>query len=247
MAEAKTYEKLKKIIVEQLGVDEGDVKPEASFVDDLNADSLDLVELIMSLEEEFGMEISDEEAEKIKTVGDAVVDLVVGEELYQRFPGATEGELTSLRASIVSSVALASVGRALGLPERARLGRGEEDTGGRGRAGLAASLYEAFIGAVYVDAGFARAREKVLETLRASLDAITDATTKSSKTLLQEWAQAERLSLPNYRVLEATGPEHKRDFVVEVEVAGQVARGTGASKRDAQESAAANLLKQVTK
>ena len=65
------YERLKKIVVEQLGVDESDVKPEASFVDDLNADSLDLVELIMSLEEEFGMEISDEDAEKIKTVGDA--------------------------------------------------------------------------------------------------------------------------------------------------------------------------------
>ena len=66
-----TYDRLKKIVVEQLGVEEDEVKPEASFVDDLNADSLDLVELIMSLEEEFGMEISDEEAEKIKTVGDA--------------------------------------------------------------------------------------------------------------------------------------------------------------------------------
>ena len=71
MAQANTYDRLKKIVVEQLGVDEADVKPEASFVDDLNADSLDLVELIMSLEEEFGMEISDEDAEKIKTVGDA--------------------------------------------------------------------------------------------------------------------------------------------------------------------------------
>ena len=71
LADQKTYERLKKIVVEQLGVDEADVKLEASFVDDLNADSLDLVELIMSLEEEFGMEISDEDAEKIKSVGDA--------------------------------------------------------------------------------------------------------------------------------------------------------------------------------
>jgi len=71
LPDQKTYERLKRIVVEQLGVDEADVKPDASFVDDLNADSLDLVELIMSLEEEFGMEISDDDAEKIKTVGDA--------------------------------------------------------------------------------------------------------------------------------------------------------------------------------
>ena len=69
---ASTFERLKKIIVEQLGVDEADIKPEASFVDDLNADSLDLVELVMSLEEEFGTEISDEDAERIRSVQDAV-------------------------------------------------------------------------------------------------------------------------------------------------------------------------------
>ncbi len=63
---------VKKIIVEQLGVDEADVVPGASFVDDLGADSLDLVEMIMAMEEEFDMSISDEDAEKIKTVQDAI-------------------------------------------------------------------------------------------------------------------------------------------------------------------------------
>lgn len=71
MGTSTIYDRLKGIVTEQLGVDEEEVTPEASFVDDLNADSLDLVELIMSLEEEFGLEISDEDAEKILTVGDA--------------------------------------------------------------------------------------------------------------------------------------------------------------------------------
>jgi acyl carrier protein len=64
--------RVKEIIVEQLGVNESEVTPEAKFVDDLGADSLDLVELVMALEEEYNMEISDEDAEKILTVGDAI-------------------------------------------------------------------------------------------------------------------------------------------------------------------------------
>ncbi len=185
--------------------------------------------------------------ERLEFLGDAVVDLVVGEELFRRFPEATEGELTSLRASLVSSSALAAVGRSLGLPLLAHLGRGEEETGGRTRVGLAASLYESLIGAVYVEAGFGRARAMVLDTMGDALDAIGSASTKSAKTILQEWAQASRLALPVYRVLDASGPEHRRDFVVEVDVDGRVARGTGASKREAQESAAAQLLEMVTK
>jgi len=185
--------------------------------------------------------------ERLEFLGDAVVDLVIGEELYRRFPEATEGELTSLRATLVSSSALAEIGRELGLPQRARLGRGEEETGGRSRMGLAASLYESFIGAVYYEAGFARAKEIVLATMGGVLDDIEHAPMKSAKQLLQEWAQGEKLSLPVYRMLEISGPEHHRGFEVEVEVGGNVARGTGSSKREAQESAAAKLLKLVTK
>jgi ribonuclease-3 len=184
--------------------------------------------------------------ERLEFLGDAVVDLVIGEELYRRFPDATEGELTSLRASLVSSPALAEIGRGLGLTERARLGRGEDDTGGRGRMGLAASLYEAVIGAIYLDAGFDRARVVVLDTMGDLIDAKAAGQTKSAKTQLQEWAQSQKQPLPIYRVLEATGPEHRRDFVVEVDVAGNVARGTGLSKREAQEAAAARLLAMVS-
>ena len=170
---------------------------------------------------------------------------MIGEELFQRFPDASEGELTSLRASLVSSSALAAIGRSLGLPVRARLGRGEEESGGRGRVGLAASLYESLVGAIYVEAGFERARSVVLDTMGDALDEIGASSTKTAKTQLQEWAQGEKLSLPVYRVVEATGPEHRRDFVVEVDVDGRIARGSGASKRDAQEAAAVKLLESV--
>jgi len=195
------------------------------------------------LHEHVGQGIHD--FERLEFLGDAVVDLVIGEELYRRFPDATEGELTSLRATLVSSAPLADVGRSLGLPELARLGRGEEETGGRSRMGLAASLYESFIGAVYYEAGFARAKEIVLETMGDVLDDIEHAPMKSAKQRLQEWAQGEKLPLPDYRMLEVSGPEHHRGFEVEVEIGGHVARGTGASKREAQEAAAAKLLEMV--
>jgi len=185
--------------------------------------------------------------ERLEFLGDAVVDLVTGDELFKRFPGATEGELTSLRAMLVSSSALAEIGRALGLPALARLGRGEDESGGRTRGGLAASLYESFIGAVYAESGLERARSIVLDTMGGAIDDIAGAPLKSAKARLQEWAQGAKLPIPTYKMLDVTGPEHRRDFNVEVEAAGQVARGTGLSKREAQEAAASKLLEIVTK
>jgi ribonuclease-3 len=184
--------------------------------------------------------------ERLEFLGDAVVDLVVGEELFRRFPDATEGELTALRAALVSSAALAEVGRRLGLPERARLGRGEEDTGGRGRAGLAASLYESVVGAIYLESGLGEASALVQRTMGDAIAATVAAPRKSPKTLLQEWAQAAHHPLPIYRTLDMSGPEHRRDFVVQVEVAGNVAQGSGPSKRVAEEAAAAKLMELVT-
>jgi ribonuclease III len=184
--------------------------------------------------------------ERLEFLGDAVVDLVIGEELYRRFADATEGELTALRAALVSSAALAEVGRQLGLPERARLGRGEEETGGRGRAGLSASLYESVVGACYIEGGLAEAAALVQRTMGELIAATVAAPRKSPKTLLQEWAQAAHHPLPLYRTLDVSGPEHRRGFIVEVAVAGNVAQGTGPSKRAAEEAAAAKLMELVT-
>lgn len=180
--------------------------------------------------------------ERLEFLGDAVVDLVIGDELYRRYPEATEGELTVLRARVVSGEALAAVAQRLGLPERARLGRGEVESGGRERVGLAASIFESVLGAVYVEAGFATARDLVLRVMREELEATATAPRKSAKSLLQEWAQAEKYPLPTYTVIEERGPEHRRDFVIEVEAAGRIARGSGQSKREAEEAAALDLL-----
>ncbi|MBI3521731.1 MAG: ribonuclease III [Chloroflexi bacterium] len=186
-----------------------------------------------------------EDFERLEFLGDAVVDLVVGAELYGRFPDATEGELTALRATLVSSTGLATVAREIGLPQRARLGRGEEESGGRDRPGLAASLYESLVGAVYLEAGYEGSADFIKRTMAGPLSAIAAAPRKSPKTMLQEWAQSEHRPLPVYRTLEARGPDHRRDFVVTVEVGEKLAKGTGPSKREAQESAATKLLEEV--
>lgn len=183
--------------------------------------------------------------ERLEFLGDAVVDLVVGEDLFLRFPEAPEGELTTLRAGVVSGDALATAAQRLGLPQRVRLGAGEAGSGGRQRVGLGASVFESVVGAVYLEAGFEVTRDLVLRILHDELEATATAPRKSAKSLLQERAQGEKLALPVYRVVEERGPEHRRDFVVEVEAAGRVARGEGASKRDAEEEAAAKLLEEV--
>jgi ribonuclease-3 len=184
--------------------------------------------------------------ERLEFLGDAVIDLVVAERLYKRFPTLTEGELTAIRASLVSGNALAPIGFRLALPKAARLGRGEEESGGRERPGLSASLFEAFIGGVYLDGGYEKARALVERAMSRELRGLKAAPPKSGKTLLQEWVQAQHLPLPRYLVVEVRGPEHQRDFRVAVEVNGNVAEGKGASKREAEESAASALLKKLS-
>jgi ribonuclease III len=158
--------------------------------------------------------------ERIEFLGDAVLSAIVSEYLYAQHPAATEGELSKLRAQIVSRATLGERAVALGLGELILLGRGERETGGARRKSTLGSALEALIGLLYLRLGFAAAREFVHAHILARLEAKELA--EDYKSALQEWAQREYHLVPKYTRVAHTGPEHNKLFTVQVEVAGRV-------------------------
>lgn len=186
--------------------------------------------------------------ERLEFLGDGVLGCVVAETLVARFPELSEGELSRLRASLVREAALAAVAREINLDGVLRLGQGESASGGAHRPSILADALEAVYGAVFLDAGYEGARQAVLHTLGAALDvADARATAKDAKTLLQEVLQARRLELPRYDVVATQGAAHQQIFEVAciVEQLGLHALGSGASRRVAEQKAAAALLDQL--
>ena len=186
-------------------------------------------------------ELDGEHFERLEFLGDALVDLLVAEELYWRFPSAREGELTERRAALVSAPALTQLAVRLGLIERTRFGRGGQE---RRQTRFAGGIYEAVVAAVYIDGGLEAARALIHRTMGEDFERPSY---RSAKTVLQEWAQATLHEAPAYRQVALLGPEHRREFVFEVELAGRTARGSGSSMREAQESAASRLLDEVAR
>lgn len=186
-----------------------------------------------------------EDNERLEFLGDAVLDFVVGEWVYQRFPEMPEGDLTKLRSSLVRNERLAEFSRQLDLGAALRLGRGEKSSGGHGRESLLGSTFEALIGAMYLDSDL----EKIKRFMQPLLDgAAANALEElhDPKSLLQERSQALRLGTPHYRVVGTSGPDHERTYEVEVVIKDIVrGRGTGSSKSAAQREAAKDALKNL--
>ena len=186
--------------------------------------------------------------ERLEFLGDGVVDCVIAEELYARFPALAEGELSRLRASLVRETALAAVARSIGLSAFLRLGEGEVASGGAERSSILADALEAAYGAVFLDGGYEAAREVVRRTFGEALENLDPREpAKDAKTSLQELLQGRRMKLPEYRVIATAGAAHKQVFEVECVAAGLGLRasGSGSSRRLAEQQAAANLLKQI--
>lgn len=185
-----------------------------------------------------------EDNERLEFLGDACLDMISAAWLYRHFPELNEGELTRMRSAIVRTEMLAEFARELRLGDAVLLGRGEAASGGRERLALLCDVFEAFVGAMFLDGGIeavAAFMESRFE--RAVTRAMDDGTLLDPRSRLQIWAQAEKNATPRYTTVEARGPDHAREFVVEVEVGEDLrVRGSGRSKQEAAQNAAARAL-----
>jgi ribonuclease-3 len=182
--------------------------------------------------------------ERLEFLGDAVLELVVTEHLYQRYPDHPEGEMTNWRAALVNAVVLAQITEQFDLNAHLLLSRGEARDTGRARQVILANAIEAVIGAMYLDGGYGPCKEFVERFILTRLsDVISQKLYRDAKSLLQEEAQ-ERIGVtPTYRVMEEWGPDHARQFRVGVYLGKELAgEGQGQSKQDAQQAAAEDAL-----
>jgi ribonuclease-3 len=194
--------------------------------------------------EKAGLALSNE---RLEFLGDAILDLVVAEKLYSDFPHLTEGEMTKLRAVLVSRDTLFHAAKSIRLGDYLYLGRGEETGGGRDKPVNLAGALEAVIAAIYLDQGLVVVRDCILRILGSEIRKATSRGAGNDyKSQLQEMVQAKKQPTPEYYIIEAVGPDHLKEFTVEVKVGDTVlGKGSGKSKKAAEGEAARMALERL--
>lgn len=182
--------------------------------------------------------------ERLEFLGDAVLELVSTEFLYKAYPKKSEGELTSIRAAVVNTTSISDTAKELGMNEYLLLSRGEAKDTGRARAYILANTFEAVVGAIYLDQGYAGAEFFITKYLLGKIDSIVKENLwQDAKSLFQEKAQERAGVTPSYRTLSEVGPDHQKQFTVGVFLGEKViARGEGFSKQEAEQNAARAAL-----
>jgi ribonuclease III len=185
--------------------------------------------------------------ERLEFLGDAVLNFLSGDMLYNLYPESAEGRLTRLRAALVRTESLRELALHCDLDKALRMGKGEESSGGRRRKTNLCAAFEALVGALYLDQGMDAVRQLVLPLLEARLDVvIEEALYQDARTLLQEWSQSEHGITPVYDTLSESGPDHDKEYRVAVVIdEGVAGEGVGRSKRAAAQSAARDALRSI--
>ena len=194
-------------------------------------------------------EVQIENNERLEFLGDCVLSLIVSEYIYHKYANITEGEMTKLRSAVVRDKALASYSRQLGLGQFLFLGQGENSALGRDRMSTLENAFEAVVAAIYLDGGMEEARKFVLPFVKETVESYQSGeSAHDHKTALQEWIQRSPDNRLEYVVVGESGLAHAKEFTVEARLNGKaIGKGLGSSKRRAEQAAAGNALKKVTK
>lgn len=188
--------------------------------------------------------------ERLEFLGDSIVNHIIAEALYQKFPSANEGDMSRMRASLVKGDTLAEVARELNLGECLQLGPGERKSGGHRRGSILADALEAVAGAILLDSSVQRCRECILALFESRLDELgQEPTRKDPKTALQEYLQGQHKPLPEYKLLHTDGNDHKPQFHVKcvLQKPAVEVEGVGSSRRKAEQVAASTMLQRISK
>ena len=186
--------------------------------------------------------------ERLEFLGDSILNFVIGEALFEKFPQAREGQLSRLRASLVKGTTLTKVAKQFDLGPALKLGPGELKSGGHRRDSILADAVEAIIGAVYLDGGMEQSKQLILNWFQQRLANITlEDTNKDNKTRLQELLQARKLDLPEYEIVDVSGKSHAQHFVVSCKIDGLSlsASAEGQSRRQAEQISAGKILAEL--
>lgn len=193
-------------------------------------------------------EILNEHNERLEFLGDSVLGVLIAEFLFKSLPEKPEGELSHLRSRLVEASSCISYIQKLDVESFLLLSRGERMNPGRGRDSILADLFEAIIGAIYIDGGIEAAKNFLFDNFLNEIDLIVEEPLRNWKAELQDFAQKRHQQTPKYEVLRETGPDHSKTFEVSVYINNEiVGEGKGPSKKEAQQSAAANALSKVIK
>lgn len=188
-----------------------------------------------------------ESNERLEFLGDSVLSIIVSEYVFQKLPNVDEGQLTKVRASLVCEQSLAEFAKQIAIGDYIMLGKGEEMTGGRNRASILSDAFEAVLAAIYLDSGMDNVRKWLLDLMADEMkNALTGETYNDYKTMLQEALQKGNVGKVTYNTVSEDGPDHDKQFVVEVMVDGVVKNiGKGSSKKEAEQDAAKTALESL--
>lgn len=187
-----------------------------------------------------------EHNERLEFLGDSVLGLLMAEFLYRQLPTTSEGDLSNLRSRLVEAPSCMNYLLSLHVEEHILLGKGERLSDGRGRSSILADLFEAIVGAIFLDGGIESVSSFLFKRCRKEIDEILKTPTKNWKALLQDFSQKKYKESPAYKVIEETGPDHRKHFLVAVYIQKEEkGRGEGISKKQAEQLAAEMALKSI--